>query len=104
MNHILVKYVAFNSNDVFECTSKKALDALNNGVSHMDVLEVVFRECNYVDGSEWIADKKLRSMCVDDVVTLIENGAANSYVCAGIGWEKIANPLDIYNKDARVVA
>jgi hypothetical protein len=77
---INVAYKAFRSTDVFEFPS----DLIPNGMDVMDALEVVFRQCNHVDGSEWISGKRLRSMSVDDEVTV----DGNTYVCAGFGWEK----------------
>jgi hypothetical protein len=77
---INVAYKAFRSNDVFEFPS----DLIPSGMDVMNALEVVFRQCNHVDGTEWISGKRLRSMSVDDEVTV----DGTTYVCAGFGWEK----------------
>ena len=77
---INVAYKAFRSNDTFEFPS----DIIPSGTTLLDALEVVFRECNHVDGSEWIAGKRLRSMSVEDEVTI----DGNTFICANMGWVK----------------
>jgi hypothetical protein len=77
---INVAYKAFRSTDTFEFPS----ELIPSGTDVLDALEVVFRQCNHVDGSEWISGKRLRSMSVDDEVTI----DSETYVCAGFGWEK----------------
>ena len=79
---INVTYKAFRSNDVFEFPS----DLIPSGITLLDTLEVVFRQCNHVDGTEWISGKRLRSMSVDDEVTI----DGDTYICAGMGWQKKA--------------
>lgn len=80
--NITVAYKAFRSTDVFNFPS----ELIPAGLEVKDALEVVYRECNHVDGTEWIEGKKLRSMSVGDEVTV--DGV--KYVCAGCGWEKIS--------------
>jgi hypothetical protein len=77
---INVTYKAFRCNDAFEFPG----DLIPDGMDVMDALEVVFRQCNHVDGTEWISGSGRRSMCVDDEVTI----DGTTYVCAGFGWEK----------------
>lgn len=50
-----------------------------------EILEYIFRQCNHVDGSEWIQNKGLRSFSVGDMVVL--NGQI--WVCCGAGWKEI---------------
>jgi len=50
------------------------------------ILKFVYRECNRVDGSEWISGKKLRSMSVGDMI-MMDNVV---YVCCMAGWKTIA--------------
>lgn len=38
-----------------------------------ELLDNIYRDCNVVDGSEWIASQKLRSMSVGDMVILQDN-------------------------------
>lgn len=52
-------------------------------------LEVLFRELNHVDGTEWIADKPLRSLSVGDVVRLQDARGARTYHCDWVGWSKV---------------
>ena len=54
-------------------------------------LEVIYRQCNHVDGSEWIGGQKLRSMSVGDMV-LATNQATDErklYFCDTWGWREI---------------
>lgn len=61
----------------------------------LEVLELVFRNCNHVDDNEWIAGKKLRSMSVGDIVfidTLSDEHEPENrevWVCCGVGWKKV---------------
>jgi len=81
---ITIAYKSFGSTDIFNFPS----DLIPAGMEVEDALEVVFRECNHVDGTEWIANKKLRSMSVGDEVNV--DGVA--YVCAAFSWEKLFCP------------
>ena len=45
-------------------------------------LAYAWRQMNHVDGSEWIADHKIRSLSVGDVVVLGEQ----AYACDPVGW------------------
>lgn len=96
---ILVHYNAFDSNQVFEFPVELGCDTMR---AREEDLEVIFRQCNVVDGTEWIVaesrrriarkEKGLRSMSVGDVVTFVLNdGSWESYMCAGCGWEKIGS-------------
>jgi len=90
---ILVHYLAFNSNQAFEYTA----NPVTKSTEHL--LEFIFRDCNVVDGSEWVVreskrrieagERGLRSMSVGDIVTLIDEDRIESYLCAGIGWTKL---------------
>ncbi len=60
------------------------------------VLELIFRQCNCVDGTEWISTQKelkLRSMSVGDMVLLKYNGfhsmVTQLWVCCMTGWKNI---------------
>jgi hypothetical protein len=81
---ITVTYKAFGSTDVSTDVFNFPSELIPDGMSVYDALEVVFRQCNHVDGTEWIEGKKLRSLSVDDQVNI--DGV--TYVCAGFGWEK----------------
>lgn len=48
-----------------------------------DKLEIIFRQCNHVDNTEWIAGQKLRSMSVGDTVVL----DGKLWKCSPVGWE-----------------
>lgn len=100
---IIVHYLAFHSDQAFEFPT----DLLNEpptplppARNTMDILEAVFRQCNVVDGTEWIVeesrrrisrgDKGLRSMSVGDIVTFFYDGGKwESYLCEGCGWKVI---------------
>lgn len=45
-------------------------------------LAYAWRQLNHVDGSEWIAGRRIRSLSVGDVVVLGEQ----AYACDPIGW------------------
>jgi hypothetical protein len=77
---INVAYKAFRSNDTFEFPS----DLIPSGITLLDTLDFVFRQCNHVDGTEWIANKRLRSMSVEDEVSI----DGNTFICANVGWVK----------------
>lgn len=91
MKLILVRYLAFGSNlqFVFDGNVAETIGEFDDA----DILERVFRQCNHVDGTEWIAGKPLRSMSVGDLVTLIDTSAdlteqAREYQVAGCGWNR----------------
>lgn len=91
---ILIHYVAFQSNQAFEYTGP-----VGDSASFLDLLELIFRQCNVVDGTEWVVQesarrmaakqKGLRSMNVGDIVTFIDGTKWESYLCAGVGWELV---------------
>lgn len=94
MKAILVHYRAFGSDVVFEFTAERS-----GGLPVADetLLEWVFRECNHVDGEEWISTdpvaqyQRLRSMSVGDEVMLLgEDGEVRRWRVAGCGWERVA--------------
>jgi hypothetical protein len=51
-----------------------------------EILELVFRQANHVDETEWIANKSIRSLSVGDKVTICHNGANVTYSCQAFGW------------------
>jgi hypothetical protein len=58
-----------------------------------EALEVVFRQCNHVDGTELISQPeyralRLRSMSVGDQVHIRGLGFNRTYVCEGCGWRE----------------
>lgn len=57
------------------------------GASAEDALEVIFRQCNHVDGNEWIskAGFKARSLSCGDLVTI----DGRHFICEGIGWLEV---------------
>jgi hypothetical protein len=100
---ILIHYNAFPSdgNPVFEFPSE-----LVAGATVDEALEIIFRQCNVVDGTEWITsenkrrisrkEKGLRSMCVDDVVVFWhDNGDWEAHRCAGCGWKLIGSNISL---------
>ena len=66
-------------------------DFIPNGVyKSEDLLEIIYRQCNHVDGTEWISNKKLRSMsCGDLVVIQFDDDQTVIWNCAGCGWERV---------------
>ena len=54
-----------------------------------DILDTVFRQCNHVDNTEWIASKKLRSMSVGDEILLVEGSLVEKYLVAGCGFHRL---------------
>lgn len=58
--------------------------------AHPAVLERVFRETNHVDGTEWIANKKLRSMMIGDVVIIDDK----YYLCEMVGWRELKDVFE----------
>lgn len=76
------------SNETFGGTSKDFLFPLPESVTQLGehaTLEYIFRECNHVDGKEWIANQNLRSMCVGDTVEL----EGKIWKCDPVGWTQI---------------
>jgi hypothetical protein len=97
MKLILIHYLAFRADYKFVCDSQSLTEKI--GVVADDILlEEIFRQCNHVDETEWIAGKKLRSLSVDDIVTLIDSDAKDSvreYIVLGSGWERIPNREEV---------
>lgn len=55
-----------------------------------DILNFIFRECNHVDGNEWIASQKLRSMSQNDLIILAyPTGKVEVWMIAAIGFTQI---------------
>ena len=54
-----------------------------------DILDTVFRQCNHVDGKEWIEGEELRSMSVGDEILLIEGSLVEKYLVAGCGFTRL---------------
>ena len=53
------------------------------------ILEYIYRECNHVNGNEWISKPEqqkmfLRSMSVGDMVMM----DGDLWICATCGWQK----------------
>ncbi len=48
-------------------------------------LDYIFRQCNAVDGTEWICNQKLRSMCVGDMIKI----DGDLWIVMGSGWKKV---------------
>lgn len=94
MKTILVHYNAFNSNQVFQFPA-----SLFVGETVEARLESVFRQCNVVDGAEWISGESarriringrgLRSMSAGDSVTIINGNDWETWSCEGCGWKLI---------------
>jgi hypothetical protein len=56
-------------------------------------LELVFRQCNHVDGTELLSEPEyegLRSLSVGDVVSFRAIGWHRIFVCEGAGWTEIS--------------
>jgi len=91
---ILVQYLAFGSNRLFEFTARpEGLDVREMEIG--ELLEYVFRQCNHVDETEWISRDpyastlRLRSMSAGDVVVIIDGGKVSRFLCAPSGWEPV---------------
>lgn len=65
-----------------------------------EALEIIFRQCNHVDGSELISSEafrasypgSIRSLSVGDVVSFRGIGGFRKiYVCEGTGWAEITS-------------
>lgn len=104
---ILVQYLAFDDNKLFEFDHPKVQELPLN-TKHEDLLEFVYRECNVVDGNEWISDSnknkgtKYRSMSVGDIVIILDgipprvstfdcgHMTASVFQVQGMGWKKLS--------------
>jgi hypothetical protein len=84
MKTILIHLKAFGSNQMF------VYDGPTLPLSgEQDKLEVIFRECNHVDGNEWIAGKPYRSLSCGDDIIFLDGNTVERFHCAPIGWNKI---------------
>lgn len=93
---IIVHYLAFNTNEAFSFPAN-----FLPGESTNEILETIFRECNAMDGSEWIVEETrqrlergerrgLRSMCAGDCVTLLQDdGTWEVWRCEEVGWKRM---------------
>jgi hypothetical protein len=67
----------------------------NNGKraeTYLEALEVVFRQMNRVDGTEYISRANLGvpSLSVGDTVSFRFRGGRRHFVCEGCGWAEIS--------------
>ncbi len=85
---VLVHYLAFGSDTLFQFTGEPKNSVGLEDFAEVDLLEFIFRECNHVDGSEWIDARPLRSMSVGDVVIVARAGNVQRYRCEGCGWSR----------------
>lgn len=89
---VIVHYKAFRSDTLFQFTHESVIDP---DVTNLELLEIAFRQCNHVDGNEWISldpyarTLRLRSMSVGDEITFIEAAKVTRYRCEGCGWQQI---------------
>lgn len=90
---VLVHYKAFGSNQMFNFNCEPDNSVSLSDFCESDLLEFIFRQCNHVDGTEWIANKNLRSMSVGDEVVLIRSDKqpVERRRVAAIGWEHVSN-------------
>lgn len=80
----------FSKPTMFRFPLEERLD-LANPLNDTDyILDYIFRQCNRVNGKEWISTSKLkvRSLSVGDFV-ILDN---DMYICASTGWEKFVHP------------
>lgn len=55
-------------------------------------LEVIFRQCNHVDETEWIAGRPYRSLSVGDhVILVLTDGTVERWEVLGMGWRRLEN-------------
>jgi hypothetical protein len=90
MKTILVHYRAFDDDKMFIFTGANDKSLSPKSDVHF-LLDTIFRECNHVNGTEWIANKPLRSLSVGDEVIIIEGEQISRYRCATVGWVIIPN-------------
>ena len=65
--------------------------SIHENASVRRILETIYRQMNHVDGSEWVAQKQMRSMSVGDMVVIAWNPyMVGVWLCKWMGWEKIA--------------
>jgi predicted Fe-S protein YdhL (DUF1289 family) len=57
------------------------------GKDDEEALEIIFRQCNRVDGNEWISKCgfRARSLSCGDVVSIDDR----HYICQGCGWQQL---------------
>jgi hypothetical protein len=93
MKTILVHYRAFGDDKMFVFTGcdQAGMLTMISGNSDGSILDIIYRECNHVDGTEWIARKPLRSLSVGDEVIIIDRDLITRYRCAMVGWDIIPN-------------
>jgi hypothetical protein len=100
---ILIQYLAFNDNKLFEFDDNK-IQELPLNTKHEDLLDFIYRQCNVVDGTEWISQRGrgYRSMSVGDVIIILDGippristfdlgkMTASVYQVEGIGFKKLS--------------
>jgi hypothetical protein len=89
---ILVHYKAFGSDQIFPFTYVPDHIDLSD-LNELDLLELIFTECNRSLGTEWIGNKNYRSMSVDDEIIVVNNkkSTVERFKVASVGFEKISN-------------
>jgi hypothetical protein len=85
---ILLHLLAFGSDTLAVMDCPHCLERLGTMETEA-LLEEVFRQANHVDNTEWIANKKLRSLSVGDVVILVIDNKVERWLVVGVGFEKI---------------
>lgn len=66
------------------------------------VLDLIYRQCNHVNGEEWIKGKKLHSMSVGDMVLLAcpfnrgNDTVTQLFICCGVGWKEAREMVKDY--------
>lgn len=72
--------------------------AVEETASAQEILEVVFRQFNHVDGSEHIAKLSIRSMCIGDIVSFVEG----HFICEPMGWTQVSDEFMKAYLDAKI--
>lgn len=93
-----VQYAAFGDRRSFIIPSRIYGHGVERVATVEQALELLFRQLNHVDGTELISQPefmeaypRLRSMCVDDIVTFRGPcGWQRTFVCEGMGWKEVA--------------
>jgi hypothetical protein len=76
-------------NQIFELHANKLVDQIGNQPDEQ-VLDQVFRQCNHVDGTEWISNSGYRSMMVGDLITIVDpDTGIRIFQVEAIGWKKL---------------
>lgn len=88
-----VYYRAFGSDDHFTVPDRIYGSGADRVQTIEEALEVVFRQCNHVDGTELISEShyralRLRSMSVGDHVRIRGLHFDKTYICEPCGWRE----------------